>query len=254
MIKKIDEFHKYITLAGFRDAKIMDIGLLFDSLRKEVGDMQVQLFDARFVAGWKHLYFATLNALNAFANKQNISKSLAVESLLFASAQKQISVSVEMLGVKTHSTQIVVLLVSDKKKSFGLEGRRLIHALCRAGSQHREGRLLSERLLFREIGTAGAALFGARAFLDIFNLKAGLQAPSFRRPGFCVLSAALSRLQVFYGFFERRHLPGAFRPYRLTGDQYFNICCGNNNIVIARRRERPVPAMTRYMIWKILNS
>jgi tRNA threonylcarbamoyladenosine modification (KEOPS) complex Cgi121 subunit len=73
-----------------------------------------QLFDARLVATWEHLYFAALNALVAFRSKRNISNSVAVETLLYASAQNQIQKATRVLGVKPSSSNIAVLIVGER--------------------------------------------------------------------------------------------------------------------------------------------
>jgi tRNA threonylcarbamoyladenosine modification (KEOPS) complex Cgi121 subunit len=75
-----------------------------------------QLFDARLVATWEHLYLAALNALVAFRSKCNISKSLAVETLLYASAQNQIQKATRLFGIKSSSSDIAVLIVGEQSE------------------------------------------------------------------------------------------------------------------------------------------
>ncbi len=115
MIKKLEDFNRYLVTAGFRNVKIPDINSFFSIVRRKAGDANFQLFDAKLIAGWEHLYFATLNALNAFKNKTNISKGVAIETLLYASAQRQIEKAVELLGIKPESSQVVVLILADTK-------------------------------------------------------------------------------------------------------------------------------------------
>ncbi len=88
-------------------------GLLKTLNDKKPAQTYFQLFDARFVATWEHLYFAALNALLAFRSKLNISKNLAIEILLYASGQHQIQKATQMLGLKSDSTDIAVLVVGD---------------------------------------------------------------------------------------------------------------------------------------------
>jgi tRNA threonylcarbamoyladenosine modification (KEOPS) complex Cgi121 subunit len=80
------------------------------------GQVNFQLFDARLVATWEHLYFAAINALMAFRGKRNISKSVAVETLLYASAQNQIQKAMRLLGVKLGSSDIAVLIVAEQSE------------------------------------------------------------------------------------------------------------------------------------------
>ncbi|NIR87949.1 hypothetical protein GWO13_10525 [Candidatus Bathyarchaeota archaeon] len=116
MIKKLEDFNRYIATAGFKNVKIQDINSFFGVIRRKAGDAQVQLFDAKLIAGGEHLYFAALNALNAFKNKTNISKSVAVETLLYASAQRQIEKAVKLLGIKPESLQVAVLIVAETEQ------------------------------------------------------------------------------------------------------------------------------------------
>lgn len=116
MIKKLEDFDRYIVIAGFRNVKIKDINRFFSVVRRKTEDVYVQFFDAKLITGWEHLYFAALNALNAFKNKTNISKSVAVETLLYASAQGQIEKAMKLLGIKPESSQVAVLIVAETKQ------------------------------------------------------------------------------------------------------------------------------------------
>ena len=115
MIKKIEEFNEYVAIAGFKNVKITDIEDFFETIQKKTGNAQVQFFDANLTVGWEHLYFAALNALNAFKNKRNFSNSLAVEMLLFASAQRQIKRAVDIIGIKPAMSRIAVLVVAEEE-------------------------------------------------------------------------------------------------------------------------------------------
>ncbi|MEM3641665.1 MAG: KEOPS complex subunit Cgi121, partial [Candidatus Bathyarchaeia archaeon] len=71
-------------------------------------------FDAKLIATWQHLYFAAINALTTFKNKTNISKSLAMETLLYASAKHQIRKAMEILGIKADTSEMAVLIIGEK--------------------------------------------------------------------------------------------------------------------------------------------
>jgi len=116
LIKKLEDFDKYFAIAGFRNVRINDVNNFFSQVRKKTKDVHIQFFDARLVAGWRHMYFAVLNALKAFKGRLNISNSLAVEALLYASAQRQISKAVDLLGIKPESSRVAVLVVSETKQ------------------------------------------------------------------------------------------------------------------------------------------
>jgi len=113
VIKRLEDHNQFITIAGFKDVKITDVDALFRLVKEKTGDACVQFFDAALVAGWEHLYFAAVNASNAFKNKLNISNSLAVETLLYASALRQIKEAVRLLGLKPHGRQVAVLILAE---------------------------------------------------------------------------------------------------------------------------------------------
>ena len=116
MIKKMEDFDTYAAIAGFRSVKINDVNNFFGQVRKKTKDTHIQLFDAKLIAGWEHLYFAVLNALRAFKGNLNISNSFAVEALLYASAQRQISKAVDLLGIKPESPHVAVLAITKTKQ------------------------------------------------------------------------------------------------------------------------------------------
>jgi tRNA threonylcarbamoyladenosine modification (KEOPS) complex Cgi121 subunit len=116
MTKRIEEYGKDVAFAGFRDVCLGEFELFLRRIRRRVGGTAVQFFDADLVAGWEHLYFAVLNALKAFESGRSISKNLAVECLLYASAQPQISSALELIGIKGDSSRVAVVVVADGKK------------------------------------------------------------------------------------------------------------------------------------------
>ena len=118
MLKHIEEFGKYVAITGFRNAKIKDIeGFLKKIGKEKQPSIEIQFFDAQLVATWQHLYFAALNALTAFANGDNISKSLAMETMLYASAQRQIRKATELVGIKHDSSNIATLVIDEKPET-----------------------------------------------------------------------------------------------------------------------------------------
>ncbi|UCG44551.1 MAG: hypothetical protein JSV58_03865 [Candidatus Bathyarchaeota archaeon] len=116
MIKQLSSFSKYVGITGFKDARITDVETLLSQARRRMKKTQIQFFNAKLIAGWEHLYFAALNALSVFKSKLNISNSLAVETLLYASSQRQINKAVEMLGITRESSEIAVLVITDTKQ------------------------------------------------------------------------------------------------------------------------------------------
>jgi len=114
----IEEFGKYAEITGFKNVKIKGVEDFLNRINKEKpANVEIQFFDAKLVATWQHLYFAVLNALTAFNNKQGISKGLAMEIMLYASAQRQIRKATELIGIKPNSSNIAVLIVGENSET-----------------------------------------------------------------------------------------------------------------------------------------
>jgi tRNA threonylcarbamoyladenosine modification (KEOPS) complex Cgi121 subunit len=113
VLKYFEEFGEYVEITGFRNVKIEDAEDFLKATRMEQQGTAVQFFNAEFVATWQHLYFAVLNALTAFRNKSNISKNIAVEVMLYASAQRQIKKAIALVGVERDSANIAVVILGE---------------------------------------------------------------------------------------------------------------------------------------------
>lgn len=121
MLRHIEEFGKYAEITGFRNVKIKSVEDFLNRINKEKPvNVEIQFLDAKLVATWQHLYFAVLNALTAFNNKEGISKSLAMEIMLYASAQRQIRKATGLIGIKPNSSEIAVLIVGGKSEAVKL--------------------------------------------------------------------------------------------------------------------------------------
>ena len=102
-----------IAIVGFSNVKLDNVASFLNQFRAQTKGAPIQLFDAKNVAGFEHLYFAAINALNSFEKKTNISNNLEVEALLFASGQRQITKAVEMLGIKKGTSKIAALILAE---------------------------------------------------------------------------------------------------------------------------------------------
>jgi len=118
MLKYIAEAGKYVEITGFRNVDIKDAEEFVKATCRETPqDGWVQFFGAELVATWQHLYFAALNALLAFKNGINISKSVAMETMLYASAQRQIRTAIDLIGVKCKSANVAVIIIGENAES-----------------------------------------------------------------------------------------------------------------------------------------
>jgi tRNA threonylcarbamoyladenosine modification (KEOPS) complex Cgi121 subunit len=114
MIEHMAEEGQYVEITGFRNVEVKNAEELLRAVRAgKRTTVQVQFFNAGLVATWEHLYFALLNALTGFRTKRNVSKSLAVEIMLYASAQRQIRKAIEFIGVKAGCSDVAVVVIGE---------------------------------------------------------------------------------------------------------------------------------------------
>ncbi|MFQ6053054.1 MAG: KEOPS complex subunit Cgi121 [Candidatus Bathyarchaeia archaeon] len=102
-----------VRIGGFREVSVSDVDELLAEVRGAASPHLFQLFDAGRVAGWEHLYFAAVNAVKAFETGTAVSKSLAIEVLLYASGQDQISQAFATLGLTPATDRVALLVMAD---------------------------------------------------------------------------------------------------------------------------------------------
>jgi len=112
----LEGYNQHLTIAGFEDVQIKHIDGFFKATRNKTTGACLQFFDASLIGGLDHLRFAALNALNAFKNRANISSSLSMETLLYASAQRQIKEAVRLIGIKPSTSRVAVLVLAETQK------------------------------------------------------------------------------------------------------------------------------------------
>ena len=121
MKPKLEGINRNIAIIGFSNVKIPNIETMLFQFREENKEAPIQFFDAKHIAGTQHLYFAAIHALNALNKKTNISNNIAIEALLYASAQRQIKKAVKMLGINQETTEVVILIIaknSQEKQNY----------------------------------------------------------------------------------------------------------------------------------------
>ena len=115
MIYEISEFEKYLLITAIEHVKVGHVEGFLKRLRRKSPATEVQVLRPDRVAGVEHLFFATLNALNAFKQKANLCKGLPMEILLFASTQRQIKNAIEELGLKESPSKLALVAVSNDR-------------------------------------------------------------------------------------------------------------------------------------------
>ena len=99
-----------IQIAGFR-SNIKDFKKLMDNTNKISKNCTVQLLNADGIAGGEHVLHAAVHAVKAFERNENIAKDLGLEICVRASAQRQISKALSILGIKEGEMNICAVAV-----------------------------------------------------------------------------------------------------------------------------------------------
>lgn len=120
---------KHVVVEGFKDVKIDNIDKILNVIRVNSGNCHTQILDADYVAGFEHIFFAVLNALKAFKAGYNISRSLPMEVLLFASGQDQIKRAIEILGVKEITRNVALVIIAERREEALSALSSIINAL-----------------------------------------------------------------------------------------------------------------------------
>jgi tRNA threonylcarbamoyladenosine modification (KEOPS) complex Cgi121 subunit len=109
----IEEHNHYVEITGYQNITFEKTETFLKNHRKQTTQQQteIQFFDAQLIASAQHLYFAALNALQAFQNKTNISKSPSMETMLYASAERQIQKAIDRLGIKPQTKTLAVIII-----------------------------------------------------------------------------------------------------------------------------------------------
>lgn len=99
-----------IQIAGFK-SNIDNFGELIGKIGKISKNCTVQLLNADGIAGCEHVLHATIHAVKAFKRGENIAKDLGLEICVRASAQRQISKALSILGIKEGKMNICAVAV-----------------------------------------------------------------------------------------------------------------------------------------------
>jgi KEOPS complex subunit Cgi121 len=154
---------------GFTDVRVNDVTTFMERARTAVKPVTAQFFDADRVAGSMHLTYALLNALQAFNQRRNLSKSLEVEVLLYASGQRQIGKAIEMLGLRRDTTALALLLMGSSAKAINEAEAQLVDLV----PGKRDDRVLA---LDREPKRSGL-----KALFDVTDLELAALPPRLNR-------------------------------------------------------------------------
>lgn len=118
MLFRLEQRGVYAEISGFRGVRMENAARIADVIRlARKRDVSVQFLNAELIATWEHLYFALLNAIVGFENHCNISRSIELELMLYACAQRQIQKAIDTLGIKRGCVNLAVVIIGHNATS-----------------------------------------------------------------------------------------------------------------------------------------
>ncbi len=104
-----------LVFAGSLVSKLnpSNLGMILNQITSRFNLLAIQIFDNRYIWGYRHLYSAIWHAQNALKNNRMIAKTLSMEVLLYTAGQRQIKKAIELLGVKETTLDVVGLLLAE---------------------------------------------------------------------------------------------------------------------------------------------
>lgn len=120
MLHKFEEYGFFAEITGFRNIKFEKAEAYLKANRKTEQKYWIQIFNADLIAKEEHLYFAVLNALSAFRSRTNLSKSLAMETMLYAASERQIQKAIQSVGIKPDTTNAALVIIGEKPEIIEL--------------------------------------------------------------------------------------------------------------------------------------
>jgi KEOPS complex subunit Cgi121 len=99
-----------VQITGF-NTYIKNVSDVLTRIKDIAGQGTIQLLQAPGVAGEEHLLHSTQQALLSFQRKENLSQDLGLEICLRASAQRQISRAIQILGITEGQQELAAVML-----------------------------------------------------------------------------------------------------------------------------------------------
>jgi len=115
LILDLSKDGRFAAVTAFKTPSGIDPSAALTELRSAFPDADIQFFEGARIAGKEHLEIAATAALHASKTGLNISRNVAMEVLLYASAQRQIDAAIRVLGVTRESKTVGLVAFSGSR-------------------------------------------------------------------------------------------------------------------------------------------
>ena len=114
MLFEISDLGQHVWVSAF-DTKPLNVEKILQKASSSFPGVSVQIVDLDRVPGSRYLLLATYNALKSYTSRRPISKSLAMELLVYISGNRQISEALRQAGITPHTRRIAALAVGSSE-------------------------------------------------------------------------------------------------------------------------------------------
>lgn len=113
-IEKLDSY-SYLVFGGVLQSSISPTTIrdILNGLTRENKLLGAQLFDHRLIWGYRHIHSALWHAEKAKKSESMISKTLAMEILLYTAGCRQIKKAIELVGIQEDTNKIICVLLAN---------------------------------------------------------------------------------------------------------------------------------------------
>jgi len=105
----------FVAIGGFR-VEVGDPKALVRAVSEASAPHAAQIVDAGRVAGRDHLFMAAVNAARSTETGMAVSKSITVETILYASAQDQITKALARMGVNVATRRVALMVFAHSRE------------------------------------------------------------------------------------------------------------------------------------------
>jgi tRNA threonylcarbamoyladenosine modification (KEOPS) complex Cgi121 subunit len=133
VLYEIPELGQHVWISAF-EAKIPDVTRILGDASRKYPSTCVQLVNLEKVAGSRFLFVTTYNALKSFSSKHRISRSLAMEILLYVAADRQIVEAIKLAGVTPETSRIAAIIAGPSPEEVEAATTLLTEAIKVTGT------------------------------------------------------------------------------------------------------------------------
>ncbi len=122
IIQNVGDSPWKVCILGLKNVNVGGVDSFLRNIKDRIR-LGFQVFNADRIAGWRHVFFGAVNAVEAFENGLQVSNNIPIETLLYVSCQDQIVKALKIVGIRPGVERIVIVIFAKSIEEFrGLNG------------------------------------------------------------------------------------------------------------------------------------